>query len=66
MMLLNFKDVEELRLIEDALYQYLKFMDYCYDFNSDSDDWNKYLECKELIEKFAEEIEYYDTSEQKD
>lgn len=60
MMLLNFKDVEELRLIENALYHYLKFMDYCYDFSSDSDEWNKYLKCKKLIEKFAEEIEYYE------
>lgn len=63
MMLLNFKDVEELRLIGNALYHYLKFMDYCYDFSADSKDWNKYLECKKLIEKFAEEIEYYEVKE---
>ena len=60
MMLLNFNDVEELRLIEDVLYDYLKFMDYCYDFSSDSVDWKKYLDCKKLIEKFAEEIKYYE------
>lgn len=56
MMLLNFKDVEELRLIEDALYFY------CYNLPS-GDDTFKY---NKLLEKFAEEIEYYDTSEQKD
>ena len=56
MMLMNFKDVEELRLIENALYFY------CYSLPS-SDDTFK---CYKLIGKFAEEIEYYDTSEQKD
>ena len=59
-MLLNFKDVEELRLIENALYYYLKFMDCCYEFSSDSDDWNKYIKFRKLIEKISEEIEYYE------
>ena len=49
MMLLNFKDVEELRLIENALYFY------CY--NLPSDDAFKYIK---LLEKFTEEIEYYE------
>ena len=56
MMLLNFKDVEELRLIEDALYFY------CYNLPSGDDTFK----CKNILEKFAKEIEYYDTSEQKD
>lgn len=56
MMLLNFKDVEELRLIENALYFY------CYNLPSGDDTFK----CKNLLVKFAEEIEYYDTSEQKD
>ena len=56
MMLLNFKDVEELRLIKDALYFY------CYNLPSGDDTFK----CYKLIGKFEEEIEYYDTSKQKD
>lgn len=50
MMLLNFKDVEELRLIENALYFY------CYNLPSGDDTFK----CRKLLEKFAEEIEYYE------
>lgn len=50
MMLLNFKDVEELRLIENALYFY------CYNLPSADDTFK----CKKLLEKFTEEIEYYE------
>lgn len=50
MMLLNFKDVEELRLIKDALYFY------CYNLPLSDDEFK----CKKLLEKFAEEIEYYE------
>lgn len=50
MMLLNFKDVEELRLIENALYFY------CYNMSSADDTFK----CKKLLEKFTEEIEYYE------
>ena len=51
MMLLNFKDVEELKLIKDALYFY------CYNLPSGDDTFK----CYKLIGKFAEEIEYYET-----
>ena len=51
MMLLNFKDVEELRLIENALYFYY------YNLPSGDDTFK----CRKLLEKFAEEIEYYET-----
>ena len=50
MMLLNFKDVEELRLIKNALYFY------CYNLPSGDDE----LKCKGLLEKISEEIEYYE------
>ena len=50
MMLLNFKDVGELRLIEDALYFY------CYNLPSG----DKTFKCRKLLKKFAEEIEYYE------
>ena len=50
MMLLNFKDVEELRLIKDALYFY------CYSLPSGDDTFK----CKKLLETFSEEIEYYE------
>ena len=50
MMLLNFKDVEELKLIENALYFYY------YNLSS-ADDTFKY---NKLLEKIAEEIEYYE------
>lgn len=50
-MLLNFKDVEELRLIKDALYFY------CYNLPLGDDEFK----CKKLLEKFSEEIEYYET-----
>lgn len=50
MMLLNFKDVEELRLIKDALYFY------CYNLPLGDDEFK----CKKLLEKFSEEIEYYE------
>lgn len=50
MMLLNFKDVEELKLIENALYFY------CYNLPSDDDSF-KYIK---LLEKLSEEIEYYE------
>lgn len=52
MMLLNFKDVEELRSIEDALYFY------CYNLPSGDDTFK----CKKILEKFAKEIEYYETN----
>lgn len=50
MMLLNFKDVEELRLIKDALNFY------CYNLPSGDDTFK----CRKLLEKFAKEIEYYE------
>ena len=53
MMLLNFKDVEELKLIENALHLY------CYNLPSGDDTFK----CKKLLEKFSEEIEYYTIDE---
>ena len=50
MTLLPFKDVEESRLIENALYFY------CYNLPSGDDTFK----CRKLLEKFAEEIEYYE------
>ena len=50
MMLLNFEDVEELRLIKNALYFY------CYNLPSGDD----VFKCYRLIGKLAEEIEYYE------
>ena len=65
-MLLNFQDVRELKFIENALYYYKWYIEDMYDYDLDDSTFAKYQHCRLLIEKFAQEIKYYDTSEQKD
>lgn len=66
MMLLNFQDVRELKFIENALYYYKGYIEDMYEYDLDDSTFDKYQHCRLLIEKFAQEIKYYDTSEQKD
>ena len=56
-MLLNF-DMNELRLLENALYIALKEYEY---FAEDNDiDMERYTMCKDLIVKVSDEIKYYE------
>ena len=59
-MLLYFRDVRELKLIEDALYYYKRFLDELYDDNLDDDTFAKYQHCRLLIELVSQERKYYD------
>ena len=59
-MLVNFQNVRELKFIENALYYYKRYIEDLYEDDFDDSTFNKYQHCKLLIEKFAQEIKYYD------
>ena len=67
MMLLNFESVNELKQLKEALEYYKEYLFEVWG-NDETDAENiKKLEInKELVQKIVKEIEYYDTSEQKD
>ena len=67
MMLLNFESVNELKQLKEALEYYKEYLFEVW-ANDETDAENiKKLEInKKLVQKIVKEIEYYDTSEQKD
>lgn len=67
MMLLNFDGVNELKQLKEALEYYKEYLfEVCCNNETDAEN-NKKLEVnKKLVQKIVKEIDYYDTSEQKD
>ena len=67
MMLLNFESVNELKQLKEALEYYKEYLFEVWGKDETDAENIKKLEInKELVQKIVKEIEYYDTSEQKD
>lgn len=66
-MLLNFDDVNELKQLKEALEYYKEYLFEWWANDETDAENNKKLEVnKKLVQKIVKEIDYYDTSEQKD
>ena len=67
MMLLNFGSVNELKQLKEALEYYKEYLfEVWTNDETDAENNEKLKINKELVQKIVKEIEYYDTSEQKD
>lgn len=67
MMLLNFDSVNELKQLKEALEYYKEYLFEVWgNDETDAENNEKLKVNKELVQKIVKEIEYYDTSEQKD
>lgn len=66
-MLLNFGSVNELKQLKEALEYYKEYLfEVCANDETDAENNEKLKINKDLVQKIVKEIEYYDTSEQKD
>lgn len=66
-MLLNFDSVNELKQLKEALEYYKEYLFEVWCNDETDVENNKKLEVnKKLVQKIVKEIDYYDTSEQKD
>lgn len=66
-MLLNFDDVNELKQLKESLEYYKEYLFEWWANDENDREINQKLKTnKKLIQKITREIDYYDTSEQKD